>query len=50
MKFFYLNFFLIWKESSTYRQEALIPLASETHSGEDVAVYTSGPRAYLNKG
>lgn len=30
-----------------YRQQALIPRSSETHSGEDVAVYAKGPFAHL---
>jgi len=33
-----------------YHQEALVPLAAETHAGEDVAVYASGPGAYLVSG
>ncbi|MEY4708313.1 MAG: hypothetical protein RJB58_2036 [Pseudomonadota bacterium] len=33
-----------------YRQQALIPLAGETHGGEDVAVRASGPMAHLFKG
>ncbi|MDF0600833.1 alkaline phosphatase [Psychromarinibacter sp. C21-152] len=33
-----------------YTQEALIPLSSETHSGEDVAVYAKGPWAHLLDG
>ncbi len=28
-----------------YRQEAIVPLATETHSGEDVPVYARGPGA-----
>jgi alkaline phosphatase len=31
-------------------QEALVPLESETHSGEDVAIYASGPGAHLISG
>ena len=31
-------------------QEALIPMSSETHSGEDVAVYAKGPWAHLFDG
>lgn len=31
-------------------QESLVPLASETHSGEDVAIYASGPGAHLISG
>lgn len=36
--------------AADYRQEALAPLASETHSGEDVAIYASGPAAHLFHG
>ena len=34
----------------TYRQEAAVPLTLETHSGEDVAVYATGPGAHLFRG
>ncbi len=34
----------------THQQEALIPMKSETHSGEDVAVYAAGPWAHLLNG
>ncbi|WP_221800119.1 alkaline phosphatase [Oceanobacter mangrovi] len=30
-----------------YQQQALIPLESETHGGEDVAIYGAGPYAHL---
>ncbi|MDO6446712.1 alkaline phosphatase [Colwellia sp. 1_MG-2023] len=33
-----------------FHQEALIPLSSETHAGEDVAVYAMGPGAQLVTG
>lgn len=33
-----------------YIQQALIPMESETHSGEDVAVYAKGPQAHLFDG
>ena len=33
-----------------YLQQALVPRSSETHSGEDVAVYASGPFAHLFDG
>jgi alkaline phosphatase len=33
-----------------FYQQSLVPLGSETHSGEDVAVYADGPGAYLVHG
>ena len=33
-----------------FHQQSLIPLKSETHSGEDVAVYADGPDAWLVHG
>ncbi|HEY5715399.1 MAG TPA: alkaline phosphatase [Psychromonas sp.] len=33
-----------------FHQESLVPLGSETHSGEDVAVYAVGPGAHLVNG
>ncbi|GGW95223.1 alkaline phosphatase [Alteromonas halophila] len=33
-----------------YHQEALIPMSSETHSGEDVGIYAKGPGAFLVNG
>ena len=33
-----------------FHQEALVPLSSETHAGEDVAVYAMGPGAQLVTG
>jgi alkaline phosphatase len=32
-------------EASGYHQEALVPLEAETHGGEDVAIYATGPGA-----
>ena len=33
-----------------FHQEALVPLADETHGGEDVAIYAGGPMAHLFRG
>ena len=33
-----------------FHQEALIPLESETHAGEDVGIFASGPGAHLIQG
>ncbi|HWM94448.1 MAG TPA: alkaline phosphatase [Thermoanaerobaculia bacterium] len=33
-----------------FQQQALVPLGSETHGGEDVAIYARGPHAYLFQG
>ncbi|NJA07285.1 alkaline phosphatase [Methylococcaceae bacterium WWC4] len=33
-----------------FLQEAAIPMASETHAGEDVAIYAYGPKAHLFHG
>jgi len=33
-----------------YMQEATVPLSNETHAGEDVPIYASGPQAYLFRG
>lgn len=37
-------------EDEGFHQEALVPLNSETHSAEDVAIYAGGPGAYLMHG
>jgi alkaline phosphatase len=33
-----------------YLQEATVPLADETHGGEDVAIFADGAGAYLVRG
>ncbi len=36
--------------SPGYHQEALVPLNSETHGGDDVGIFASGPGAHLLSG
>ncbi len=44
------NLTLVDTESTGFHQEALVPLGSETHAGEDVGIYASGPGAALVTG
>ncbi|XP_071995660.1 alkaline phosphatase-like [Engystomops pustulosus] len=37
-------------EANNYRQQAAVPLVSETHGGEDVAIMAKGPFAHLFHG
>jgi alkaline phosphatase len=37
-------------KTSGFHQEVLVPLGSETHGGEDVAIYGAGPGAHLVSG
>ena len=37
-------------EGKNYIQQAVVPHKSETHGGEDVAIYADGPGAYLLQG
>lgn len=41
---------LVNTEHPNFHQEALVPTSAETHSGEDVAIYAAGPKAYLMHG
>jgi alkaline phosphatase len=33
-----------------YLQQAVVPMGSETHAGEDVAIYANGPKSHLVHG
>ncbi|KAI5093490.1 alkaline phosphatase, tissue-nonspecific isozyme isoform X2 [Silurus meridionalis] len=37
-------------QANNYQAQAAIPLSSETHGGEDVAVFSKGPMAHLLRG
>ncbi|MGQ8364727.1 alkaline phosphatase [Glaciecola sp. 1036] len=37
-------------ESPGFHQESLVPLTSETHSGEDIGIFAKGPGAFLVTG
>ncbi|MCP5159270.1 MAG: alkaline phosphatase [Gammaproteobacteria bacterium] len=37
-------------EDQGFHQESLVPLSSETHAGEDVAIFSGGPKAHLLHG
>ncbi|MEI6858342.1 MAG: alkaline phosphatase [Shewanella sp.] len=37
-------------QSAGFHQEAIVPLVAETHAGEDVAIFASGPGASLVQG
>lgn len=37
-------------ESPGFHQEAVIPMGSETHAGEDIALHATGPGSHLVKG
>lgn len=36
--------------AASFMPESTVPLGSETHAGEDVAIYATGPRAHLVRG
>jgi hypothetical protein len=43
-------FYSSFKEDPSYKQEAAVVLGSETHGGEDVPIYSSGPMSFLFTG
>lgn len=45
--FYFLNSILA---TNSYKQPAGVPLSSETHGGDDVAIYAIGPQAHLFQG
>jgi len=46
----YTNLEMVDTQKANYRQEANVPLKSETHAGEDVAIFAIGPQAHLMSG
>lgn len=43
-------FFLLPSEQNNYLAQSAVPLRSETHGGEDVAIFSKGPMAHLLHG
>ena len=41
---------VIFSASNSFRQPATVPLSSETHGGDDVAIFAIGPQAHLFQG
>jgi alkaline phosphatase len=39
-----------FSEANWFKQPSNVPLAAETHGGEDVAIYASGPMSHLFRG
>ncbi len=37
-------------QAPTFKQQALVPMGSETHGGEDVVIFARGPHAHLFQG
>lgn len=44
------NFSCFFPGSNSYLQQAAVPLDSETHGSEDVAIFAKGPMAHLFHG
>lgn len=44
------TFYLLPPEQNNYQAQSAVPLRSETHGGEDVAIFSKGPMAHLLHG
>ena len=44
----YLNYYYL--ASDSFLQPAMVPLATESHGGDDVAIFALGPQAHLFQG
>ena len=45
-----VNLATVNTQDQGFHQEALVPLSSETHAGEDVGIFAGGPKAHLLHG
>lgn len=45
-----LTFFFVFAEDNSFKFPSMVPLISETHGGEDVAVFARGPWSHLFTG
>ena len=48
--YFFFIYIFFFSEGRYYRQLSAVPLDTETHGGEDVAIYGRGPMAHLFHG
>lgn len=46
----FFSFISKWLENKNYIQESAVYIKSETHGGEDVPIFSSGPMSYLFDG